>query len=73
MRFAIEYDVPRPACGQLVRPDGAVQGACVRADAEAEGYDLVRLGSPDGLEAAFAPQVGMTCCSLQHGGRRADR
>jgi aldose 1-epimerase len=56
MRFAIEYDV----C--------AAQVACVRADAEAEGYDLVRLSSPDGLEAAFAPQVGMTCCSLQHGG-----
>jgi hypothetical protein len=56
MRFAIEYDV----C--------AAQGSCVRADAEAEGYDLVHLSSPDGLEAAFAPQVGMTCCSLQHGG-----
>lgn len=56
MRFAIEYDV----C--------AAQVACVRADAEAEGYDVVRLSSPDGLEAAFAPQVGMTCCSLRHGG-----
>lgn len=29
---------------------------------------MVRLSSQDGLEATFAPQVGMACCSLRHGG-----
>jgi hypothetical protein len=55
-----------PLTTPAVRSDGAVLGACVRTDAEAEGYDLVRLSAPDGLEATFAPQVGMTCCSLLH-------
>jgi aldose 1-epimerase len=53
-----------PALGS----DGAAQGACVVTDTETEGYDLVCLRSPDALEAAFAPQVGMTCCSLLHDG-----
>jgi hypothetical protein len=29
---------------------------------------VVRLHSQAALEATFAPQVGMTCCSLRHGG-----
>jgi aldose 1-epimerase len=33
-----------------------------------EGHDLVCLESADALQAAFAPQVGMTCCSLLHDG-----
>jgi aldose 1-epimerase len=51
-----------PALGS----DGAGQGACVRTDAESEGFGLVCLRSSDALEAAFAPRVGMTCCSLVH-------
>jgi galactose mutarotase-like enzyme len=48
--------------------DAAAEGAYVRTDAEAEGYDLVCLRSADALQAAFAPQAGMTCCSLLHSG-----
>jgi aldose 1-epimerase len=32
------------------------------------GFDVVRLSCPSSLEATFAPQVGLTCCSLRHGG-----
>ena len=39
-----------------------------RTDATQDGFDLVRLGSQEALEATFAPQAGMTCCSLRHGG-----
>lgn len=33
-----------------------------------DGYEVVRLGTRDDLQATFAPQVGMTCCSLRHRG-----
>jgi aldose 1-epimerase len=55
-----------PLATPPVRSDGAAQGACVRTDTESESYGLVCLRSSDALEAAFAPQVGMTCCSLLH-------
>jgi aldose 1-epimerase len=53
----------------LALPPGAAAGiACIRTDATQGGFDLVRLRSQDAFEATFAPQVGMTCCSLRHGG-----
>ena len=48
--------------------DAAADGARVRSDSTREGYDVVCLRSQDALEASFVPQVGMTCCSLRHGG-----
>jgi aldose 1-epimerase len=48
--------------------DLAPGGACIRTDTTQDGYEVVRLGSQDALEATFAPQAGMTCCSLRHGG-----
>jgi galactose mutarotase-like enzyme len=41
---------------------------CIRTDATEDGFDVMRLGSRDALEATFAPQVGMACCSLRHRG-----
>jgi galactose mutarotase-like enzyme len=52
----------------LPPPLGAAPSAAsIRTDTTDDGFDVVRLGSQD-LEATFAPQVGMTCCSLQHRG-----
>jgi hypothetical protein len=48
--------------------DLAPGGACIRTDTTQDGYEVVRLGSQDALEATFAPQAAMTCCSLRHGG-----
>jgi aldose 1-epimerase len=48
--------------------DVAPGGPSIRSDTTQDGYDLVRLRSQHALEATFAPQVGMTCCSLRHGG-----
>lgn len=48
--------------------DVAPRGACVEREVTQDGFDTVRLCSQDALEATFAPQVGMTCCSLRHGG-----
>jgi aldose 1-epimerase len=42
-------------------------GAHVETTQE-EGFDAVRLCSTHALEATFAPQVGLTCCSLRHAG-----
>lgn len=42
--------------------------ACSRTVATHGDFELVTLSSPDGLEASFAPRVGMTCCSLRYGG-----
>ncbi|MDW5595266.1 hypothetical protein VSS74_13030 [Conexibacter stalactiti] len=42
--------------------------ACSRTVARHGDFELVTLGSPDGLEASFAPRVGMTCCSLRYAG-----
>jgi aldose 1-epimerase len=48
--------------------DAAADGACIRSDTTTlDGYDVVRLRS-DAVEATFAPQVGMACCSLRHAG-----
>ncbi|MDO8188154.1 aldose 1-epimerase [Conexibacter sp. JD483] len=33
-----------------------------------DGFEVVTLASADGLEASFAPRVGMTCCSLRDRG-----
>jgi hypothetical protein len=49
-------------------PDTAAPVAAIGPDATHGGFDVVRLGSEDMLEASFAPHVGMTCCSLRHGG-----
>ncbi len=49
-------------------PDTATSVAYVRGGSERDGYGLLCLGSPDALEASFAPQVGMTCCSVRHRG-----
>lgn len=38
-------------------------------DGEQDGFATVALSSPDGLEVAFAPGVGMVGCSLRDGGR----
>jgi aldose 1-epimerase len=40
----------------------------VRTDATQDGFDVVRLRAQDAFEASFAPEVGLTCCSLRHGG-----
>ena len=48
--------------------DVAPGGPSIRTDTTQDGYDVVRLRSQDALEATFAAQVGMTCCSLRHGG-----
>lgn len=56
------------ASAVLALPPGtAAPSACVRTDPSQEGFRVVRLRSQDALEATFAPQVGMACCSLQHG------
>ena len=39
-------------------------------EGEVDGFPTVVLGSPDGLQAAFAPGVGMACCSLEHAGEQ---
>jgi aldose 1-epimerase len=49
-------------------PDAAARVACIRRGTTQGGFDVVRLRSRDALEATFAPQVGMACCSLRHGG-----
>jgi galactose mutarotase-like enzyme len=49
-------------------PDAATPVAYTRTDTTLGGLDVVSLGSPSGLEAAFTPQVDMTCCSLRLGG-----
>jgi aldose 1-epimerase len=49
-------------------PETAAPVASIGTDATQDGFDVVRLGSEDALEATFAPHVGMTCCSLRHGG-----
>jgi aldose 1-epimerase len=48
-------------------PHSATRAACVRTDASQEAFGVVRLCSREALEASFAPQVGMACCSLRHG------
>jgi aldose 1-epimerase len=48
--------------------DTAAPVAAIGTDTTHGGFDVVRLGSEDALEATFAPHVGMTCCSLRHGG-----
>jgi aldose 1-epimerase len=48
--------------------DFALTGASVRRDLTPDGFDVVSLGAQDALEATFAPQVGMACCSLRDGG-----
>lgn len=42
--------------------------ACSRTLAMHDDYEVVTLRSADGLEASFAPRVGMACCSLRLGG-----
>lgn len=42
--------------------------ACSRTVAMHGGFELVTLRSQEGLEASFAPRVGMACCSLRHAG-----
>jgi galactose mutarotase-like enzyme len=49
-------------------PDSAARVACIRTDESQEGFGVVRLCSRDALEASFAPQVGMACCSLRDAG-----
>jgi galactose mutarotase-like enzyme len=49
-------------------PDSAARVACIRTDESQEGFGLVRLCSRGALEASFAPQVGMACCSLRDAG-----
>jgi aldose 1-epimerase len=41
--------------------------SAARREAAQEGFQTVRLRSQGALETTFAPQVGMTCCSLRHG------
>jgi aldose 1-epimerase len=48
-------------------PDTLAHRAYARTDTTCGGFDVVRLGSGDALEATFTPQVGMTCCSLRLG------
>jgi aldose 1-epimerase len=50
------------------RPDTAAHVASTRTGATPGGFDVVCLSSQNGLEATFAPQVGMACCSLRLGG-----
>jgi galactose mutarotase-like enzyme len=57
-------DFSRSPCASL---DVAPGGASIRTDTQ-DGYEVVCLRSRDALEATFAPQVGMTCCSLRHRG-----
>ncbi|MGO9750038.1 MAG: hypothetical protein ACLP8S_34475 [Solirubrobacteraceae bacterium] len=59
-----------PPTALAAPPDAAASVACIRTDATQDGFDLVRLGSRDALalQASFAAQVGMTCCSLRHRG-----
>ena len=33
-----------------------------------EGFDALRLESPEGVAATFVPGAGMVCCSLTHDG-----
>lgn len=42
--------------------------ACTRTVAMHGDFELVTLRSQGGLEASFAPRVGMACCSLRHDG-----
>jgi hypothetical protein len=50
-------------------PRDTVTGiACSTERGSQDGFDVLRLGSQAGFEASFAPQVGMTCCSLRHRG-----
>jgi galactose mutarotase-like enzyme len=50
-------------------PRNTVTGIACRTEHGSQGgFDVLRLGSQAGLEASFAPQVGMTCCSLRHHG-----
>lgn len=56
-----------PAALALPRATAA-RVASVDTKARQDGFDAVRLCSQDALEATFAPQVGMTCCSLRHDG-----
>jgi len=39
------------------------------SDGEQDGFATVVLSSPDGVDAAFAPGIGMVGCSLRHEGR----
>jgi galactose mutarotase-like enzyme len=58
-----------PPTALALPPDAATRVPCIiRADATQDGFDVVRLRSRDAFEAAFAPHVGLTCCSLLHGG-----
>jgi galactose mutarotase-like enzyme len=49
----------------LVHP--APHATYTRTHATRDGFDVVSLGSENGLEASFTPQVGMACCSLRLG------
>jgi galactose mutarotase-like enzyme len=48
--------------------DAATRVPCIiRTDTTDDGFDVVRLCSQDAFDATFAPQAGLTCCSLRHG------
>src|SRR4051794_19667136 len=54
---------PRPeASGVILRPMHSI------GETTHEGYPALALRSPDGLEATYAPTVGMVGCSLRHDG-----
>jgi galactose mutarotase-like enzyme len=46
--------------------DAATLAPCIDRAVTQDGFDALRLRSRDALEAIFAPQVDMTCCSLRH-------
>lgn len=52
----------------LERPVVPVPVACSRTVAMHGDFEVVTLASSDGLQASFAPRVGMACCSLRHRG-----
>jgi galactose mutarotase-like enzyme len=48
--------------------DAEPRVASIHRETTQDSFGVVRLRSRDALEATFAPQVGMTCCSLRHRG-----
>jgi galactose mutarotase-like enzyme len=54
----------------ILTPSGeaGARTACVGSEVTEEGLDAVRLCSRGDLEAVFAPQADMACCSLRHRG-----
>lgn len=64
MSLTVERDLDDPLAAAAV----AAPVACSRTVALHDGFEVVTLASADGLEASFAPRVGMACCSLRHRG-----